>query len=442
MGTKLRSQLTALVQGPVDVASLAAFRIMFGLLMAAGMIRFLAKGWVSELYTKPVFHFSYPGFEWVRALPEGFMEAYFVFLALLAFGIAAGFFYRACAVLFFAGFTYVELIDQTLYLNHYYLVSLLTFLMIFVPAHAAASIDAVRYPENRRDTAASWTLNILRFQLALVYIFAGLAKLSRDWLFGAQPLRIWLAARSDLPIIGGLLGEPWVAFVASWFGAIFDLSIVFFLLCPRTRKPAYVVLVIFHLATLALFNIGMFPWIMIASATLFFAPNWPRRFIGGSVISERESPRTHTLTYALLAIYATLQLWLPLRSYFSAEPAAWSCSGFNCAWRVMIVEKTGYAWFIAFDPDTGRSWELSTKTYLTPRQQAMMSQDPYLIRAMARRLATDLRSSGHTNVQIRANAVATLNGRPSQPLLNPQFDLASISAKPGWIFPLEKCRSK
>src|SRR4026209_1618252 len=125
MGTRVQS-VAGLVQKPVDLASLAAFRIMFGLLMAAGIIRFRAKGWVSELYTKPLFHFSYPGFEWVRALPEGFMQAHFVFLALLALGIAAGLFYRVCIALFFVGFTYVELIDQTLYLNHYYLVSLLS----------------------------------------------------------------------------------------------------------------------------------------------------------------------------------------------------------------------------------------------------------------------------------------------------------------------------
>ena len=54
---------------PVDIASLAAFRVLFGLVMAAGTIRFLAKGWVTELYLRPRFHFPYPGFEWVRPWP-------------------------------------------------------------------------------------------------------------------------------------------------------------------------------------------------------------------------------------------------------------------------------------------------------------------------------------------------------------------------------------
>src|SRR5215510_13280909 len=126
MGTSLRSLAERLAQKPVDLASLAAFRIMFGLLMAAAMIRFMARGWVTELYTKPLFHFSYPGFEWVRTLPDGCMHTLFVVLTLLALGVAIGFCYRACIALFFLGFTYIELIDQTLYLNHYYLVSLLS----------------------------------------------------------------------------------------------------------------------------------------------------------------------------------------------------------------------------------------------------------------------------------------------------------------------------
>jgi hypothetical protein len=61
---------------------------------------------------------------------------------------------------------------------------------------------------------------------------------------------------------------------------------------------------------------------------------------------------------------------------------------------VMIAEKTGYVEFYAFDPTTGRRWQLSTKDYLTPRQEIMMAQDPDLIRALARRLAKDLKAQG------------------------------------------------
>jgi len=42
----------------------------------------------------------------------------------------------------------------------------------------------------------------------------GVAKLNPDWLFAAQPMRIWLMANSGLPVIGSWLAEPWVVFAS------------------------------------------------------------------------------------------------------------------------------------------------------------------------------------------------------------------------------------
>ena len=65
-----------------------------------------------------------------------------------------------------------------------------------------------------------------------------------------------------------------------------------------------------------------------------------------------------------------------------------------------------------------------------------MAQDPYLIRALARRLAKDLQAQGHAHV-IKVNAFATLNGRPSQRLIDSNVDLAGpVSA--GWIVALKQ----
>jgi hypothetical protein len=457
----VREKAVSWLERPIDIASLAAFRILFGLLMAGAMLRFLAKGWVQELYSAPAFHFTYPGLDWIRPWPEPLMHAHFVLLALFAMGVAAGFFYRVCIVLFFIGFTYVELIDQTTYLNHYYLISLIAGILIFLPAHRAWSLDARRKPEIAVDAVPAWCLNILRFQIGVVYIFAGLAKFNADWLFRAEPLRIWLAARSDLPLLGPLLNETWVAYAASWFGAIFDSTIVVFLLWKRTRRPAYVLLVFFHVATWMLFNIGMFPWIMMLAATVFFSAAWPRKWIskfsafapkhretkGGAEQLNAPDALIHARRRVLLSpgisllrwplcFYAVVQLVLPLRPYLVSQPPTWTCSGFNCAWQVMVAEKTGYTEFFAFDPATRERRKLSLKKYLTPRQEMMMAQDPYLIRQMARRLAADLNGPGRSTTQIRVNAFATLNGRPSQHLINPDVDLAATMPS-DWIVTLK-----
>lgn len=420
---------------PVDVASLAAFRVLFGALMAFAMIRFLANGWVEEFYVKPTYFFTYELLPWIKPFPAVAMHVLFVALAALALCVAAGFCYRLSVALFFLGFTYAELIDKTTYLNHYYLVSLLSGLMIFIPAHRAWSIDAWLRPKLGAELVPGWTLWVLHFQIAVVYIFAGLAKLNADWLFDAQPMRIWLAARSDLPLVGSFLDDAWNAYTASWAGAAYDLTIVFFLCHRRTRPWAFVAVIVFHLVTCVLFRIGMFPWLMIASSTLFFAPDWPRRWLGASVTgclprhpyeaSSGVHGSLHPVAIVALIAYVGVQLFLPLRQYLQSESSAWTFRGFNWSWRVMLVEKTGHSEFRAIDPETGQNLRILATDYLTPRQAQFMAQDPAMIRTLAQHIASDLRARGWARVQIYADSYASLNGRPSQRLVDPSVDFAA-----------------
>jgi vitamin K-dependent gamma-carboxylase len=430
-----------LLAAPVDPSSLALFRILFGAMMAAGMVRFMALGWVSELYVLPTFHFTWELFPWVRPLPGGLMHLLFAALVLLACGVAAGFYYRASIVLFFLGFTYVELIDKATYLNHYYLVSLFAGLLICLPAHRALSIDVWRRPELAARTIRSWTVNLLRFQIAVVYVFAGLAKINADWLLEAQPMRIWLAARSDIPFAGQLFTEPSVAYAFSWFGAVYDLTIVLFLIWHRTRLAAYVTVIVFHVMTAVLFPIGMFPWIMIVATSIFFPPDWPRAwFKGGVSPATSEGFASHAITRktaALIALYAAVQIALPLRGYWPGVQPEWTYRGFNFAWRVMLAEKAGNTEFFVHDPSTGKSWPVPLRDYVTDRQAKMMAQDPYMVRALARHIASDLRRRGMAGVEVRAESFAVLNGRPVQRLIDPRVDLAS-PVPPDWIVPLNR----
>ena len=428
------------IAAPVAVHSLAAFRILFGLLMTAAMLRLLALGWVGELFVEPRFHFAYPGFEWVRAWPSLWMHVHVAGLAGCALGIALGYRHRVCSGLFLLGFGYLELIDQTTYLNHYYLVTLLAGLLVVLPAQGAWSVDAWRNPRVRRDVVPAWTVNLLRFQIGVVYFFAGVAKLNADWLGRAQPLRIWLPTRMDLPLIGSYLDQTWVAYAASWSGAVFDLSIPFLLLFRRTRLPAFAVLVVFHVLTWRLFNIGLFPWIMMVGALMFFPAGWPLMHGWGRSRKECGKSRGPGLPVprwqgVLLSVYVTAQVVIPLREFVYPGPSAWSYEGFNFAWKVMVAEKTGHVTFHAWDPVRRSGWRLRTSDYLTPRQAVMMAQDPHLIRIMARRLAADLEAQGHAGIEVRAEAVATLNGRPGQALVDPGVNLGGPLAE-GWIVPL------
>ena len=258
----------------VSIAPLATFRITFGLLMFGSLVRFWAKGWITANYVSPTFHFTYWGFGWVRPLGEVGMHLLFGVLIAAALFIALGLFYRVAIIVFFLGFTYVELLDVTTYLNHYYFISLVAFLLMWLPANRHYALDASFGLVQRRTEVPAWTIGILRLQMGLVYFFAGLAKLDADWLLRAEPLKTWLPAKSHLPLIGPLMYEEWVAYLFSWFGTVYDLFIVFFLMYPRTRPVAYLFVLGFHLATVLFFpGIGMFPYVMIVSSLIFFRVN-------------------------------------------------------------------------------------------------------------------------------------------------------------------------
>jgi vitamin K-dependent gamma-carboxylase len=431
---------------PVDGASLAAFRTFFGLLMAAAMIRFAAKGWIKELYLDPAHHFSYWGLTWIRAPGTLGTYALFAGIGLAALAIAAGLRTRLAAAAFALLFAYVELIDKTTYLNHYYFISLVSLWLCLLPMGRAFSLSGGflsggsapgAFTGPMQDKAPAWALWALRAQVGLVYFFAGIAKANPDWLLHAQPLRLWLNARSDMPWIGPLLSTPLAAYGASWAGMCFDLSAPFLLLWPRTRKYAFAAVIAFHAATSLLFPIGMFPWIMIASATVFFAPDWPRRFVrkamsafhrpGAPVrdASEGSVPLPAFRFHPAMAAAVLLLVWqsaAPLRYLLYPGDVRWSERGFRFSWRVMLVEKLGTVTFTVRDADGSRT-EIDPAEYVTPLQNRMMAYAPDMIRQCAGWIAEDLQAKGRRPVAVYADARVTLNGRPSRVLIDPSANL-------------------
>ncbi|MCB9601363.1 MAG: HTTM domain-containing protein [Sandaracinus sp.] len=434
---------------PVDAASLAAFRIFFGVLVAIGAIRFLVYGWVEQFFERPTFFFKYWGFEWVQVLPHPWMHVAFGTLAVLGVLIALGLFYRVAIVLFFFLFTYVELIDVTNYLNHYYLVSVLAFWMCFLPLGRVGGLDARRL--GRLPTLPTWMLTALRFQVAVVYVHAGLAKLTGDWLLHAQPLDIWLHARTEVPLIGPLLDEPGVPYVFAWAGFLYDTTIPLWLSWRRTRTLAYVVLLGFHLATHLLFNIGMFPLIMSAVATVFFDPSWPRRLgrlFGGRLVPSlrdevrpEESPRPAGMPSALAAglmLFALVQALAPLRAHLYRGDLLWHEQGMRWSWRVMCREKDGSVSYRARVAGRDRELVVPPSRYLTSYQEREMSTQPDLVLQLAHHVADELRARGHRDVEVRADVLVSLNGRAPSRLVDPEVDLARIEdgvAPARWILP-------
>ncbi|MBL6766041.1 MAG: HTTM domain-containing protein [Verrucomicrobiae bacterium] len=420
---------------PIPLDSLAAFRVLFGITMCVAMLRTLARGWVDTIYLEPAFHFSYPGFAWVKPLPASLMYPIVAGTAVAALAVAAGFFYRIAAVIFLLGFLYLELIDRAAYLNHYYLVTLLALLLCFLPAHRRWSWDATVGRVTETTVGAVWPILLLRFQLGVVYVFAALAKLNADWLLHAQPLRIWLPARSELPWVGPLLAHTITAHVFSWFGFLYDLTIVIFLMRTRTRPFAYAVVVVFHVLTAVLFPIGMFPWIMIVATTVFFPPDWPRIYAGTPVPEVPQFPRLNRIQTVAIAGFCFAQVLIPMRSWFIPGDSFWTGEGFDFGWRVMVAEKTGMADFTVIHRETGRRTRIRNEDFLTAGQERAMTQSPGMIRQFALHLDRIFESPGGDAYAVIVDAYATMNGRRSQRLIREGVDLTRPLPR-DWIVPL------
>lgn len=438
-------------QRSVSIAPLIVFRLIFGALMAWSAARFLWNGWVHELYGKPGFFFSYYGFHWLPRLSETYIVLIYFVMLFAYISVALGWKYKWSATIAFLCFTYTELIDVTTYLNHYYFCSLISFLMIFLPAGNRFSLDTYFSPHKTITHIPFWMIGILQLQLAIVYFYAGLAKLNSDWLWDAMPLRLWLTARNDMPLIGSFLDDLWVAYAFSWAGALYDLCIPFLLWSSRFRLSAYGAVILFHVLTRILFPIGMFPFIMIASTLLFFSVSFHERLLHflqrmtGSMqdaisIKEWERPpkQWYTFLSVLLGLYIVFQLLFPFRYICYPGKLFWTEQGYRFSWRVMLMEKAGVCFFFVKNPETGQKTEVIVGEHLTPLQEKMMSTQPDLILQFAHYLDRYYRQLGVPDPEIYVDARVALNGQRSKPFIDPSIDLSTIHdswAHKSWIIP-------
>ncbi|MEM1350612.1 MAG: HTTM domain-containing protein, partial [Myxococcota bacterium] len=363
-------------------------------------------------------------------------------VALTALGILimCGAFTRAATIAAFALFTYVEFTDVTNYLNHYYLVTLLLGILCFLPAGGAYSFDARFFPSARREYVPRWMHWLLRFQIACVYFWAGMAKFGSDWLLHAQPLNIWLLARQDTPLLGQLFDSWHAALLMSWGGFLFDTTIWLFLLWPKTRRLAYVVVLGFHFTTGVLFNIGMFPVIMVCAATVFFDPSWPRR-LTGSAPPNLSHARPRALAGApavAVALFCAVQLLMPARHWLYPGDVLWTEEGMRWSWKVMVREKNGAISYRVRWDGRERDTRVAPTRYLTDHQAREFSGQPDMILRLAHHIGRDFEERGFEGVEVRVDAKVSLNGRPPMPMINPDVNLMNVQDSVGpasWLMP-------
>lgn len=459
---------------PVDGASLAVLRMAAGAVVVLAAARTWAYGWTDRLYAGPTHRFTYLGLSWVPQPGPIGIRVLVAATATAGLALALGWRTRLAAVALVVTWGWIEAIDATTYLNHYWFVTLLAALAVAAPLGRTWSLDARRRARagiaSPGTVAAGWVW-LLRAQVGVVYAFAGLAKLQADWLVRAEPLRFWLPARRDLPLAGSLLAAPETAHVAAVAGAAFDCLVVPALLWRRTRPWAYAAVVAFHLVTWSLFPIGVFPWLMVACATVFFEPEWPRRLLARLGSWARRAPAAATtvapvdpsapaewprrpetpagatrvrrphlagVAIALGLVWVAIQVALPLRHLAYPGDHRWTGEGYRFGWNVLLTERVGSVAFRVRDPATGRTWTADPAELYTPTQLRVLPAEADLIHQAARAIADHEADLGHPGVEVRVDAWLSVNGRPPARWIDPTVDLAAQPRRLGhqpWLLP-------
>jgi hypothetical protein len=438
---------------PVSIAGLVWFRVMFGLIMIWEVYRYISKDWISFMYVENPFRFKIYGFDWLPDIPYMYFYNLWVMLGILAFFVMIGLFYRVSIVLFTILFSYIFFIEQANYLNHFYFVCLMSFIMCFLDPHHAFSVDASFFRMKQSRVVPFWQHYILCFQMGIVYFFGGIAKIDPDWLTGV-PLNIWLEKFQSLAYVGQFLRNDITAVFFSIAGLLLDLFIVPVLLMKRTRMYGFVCISMFHVMNAYLFHIGIFPWFSIATTLLYFGPDFPIRFLNwvGLVrldlfksIPETTSPHKRWVLTGLF-LFCSYNILMPLRHHFYPGDVHWNDRGDLFSWRMKLRTKEGPpAIFTIRDLNTGKTWQEYPDNRIDYFQSKAFPERPEMIIKYVKYLKQSLAQEGHPNVSITVHALVSLNNRYTQLILKKDYDMVNaedcVFCRPEWINELEAERT-
>ena len=379
----------------VDNSPLIAFRIIFGFLLFYHILAALLNGTVYKNFIQPPFTFNFIGFDFLQPLPGPGMYFYFGLMALLALMIMLGAWYRLSMAGFTILWTGIYLMQKSDYNNHYYLVLLVCFLMVFMPANRYYSLDVKRKAVTKKLSCPQWVTWIFIAQVAVIYFFAAISKLSADW-FSGKFIAIQFSRLSTQHIAGILYGQKWFQLLVCYGGFFFDLLIVPLLLWKKTRPYAFLLSCLFHVFNSFTFRIGIFPYLSIALNLFFLEPEKVRRFFFKNkppfVYSDNncihKSINRQLVIYGL-GIYLFIQVILPMRSWFFPGNVFWTEEGYRMSWKMMLRSKSGKVHFKVIDPGSGKIWNIDPSKIFTPSHVMWLAISPDIIWQYAQRIKNE-----------------------------------------------------
>ncbi|MGB1247714.1 MAG: HTTM domain-containing protein, partial [Chitinophagales bacterium] len=335
------------------------------------------------------------------------------------------------------------LMQKSSYNNHYYLVWLVSGIMAYVPAHAYQSIDAKNNPNLRSLTTPKWVLIAFKLQIALVYIYAAIAKLYPGW-YENKFLGIrlndaahWFENTMQIPAMTTLLRyEPFQYFL-TYSGIAFDFLIIPMLLIKKTRKIAFIGLLTFHLMNSIILQIGIFPYFAIAFAIFYFPADYIERlfFRKKRTLTAEKSLATpdnksKVFITIVLAVYFAIQLFLPIRHWLIPGDVLWTEEGHRLSWRMMLRTKSilHYAQFTVKIPATQTSEPINLFDYVTKSQAGDLSMKPDMIWQFAQYLEKEYQKNGvEDEIEVYVYTKIGVNGSDFYLLADPDVDLTAVN---------------
>ncbi len=428
----------------VDIAPLVLFRAAFGFLLAAEGFGAILTGWVERAYIIPKHTFVFIPFDFLSPLPGNGMYFYFIVMGCAGLMIMLGWKYRIGAIMYFLLWSGAYLMQKTNYNNHYYLMVLLTFVIIFIPANRSFSLDAKLNPNIRSNTCYRGIIWFFIGMCAIFYMYASVAKWNTDWV-GYNSVEQLFLSKYDYPVLGPLLQKFWFQKLISWGGIVFDFLVVPALLWKVTRKWAVLAAFIFHIFNSIVFQIGVFPYMALAFLLFFYSGEELRSFLNRrrKIIPLYSSPNSFTISdtwknviLMVVSIWFIIQLLLPLRHHLFEGDVNWTEEGHRMSWRMMLRTKQGRMNVSIIDHETGKKRQVDALQYLTPKQYVRVATHPDMMWQFIQILK---REYDDKDISIFINGWVTLNGGKAYPLYKSDYDMADAEwnhfKHADWIWP-------
>ncbi|NHN27351.1 HTTM domain-containing protein [Flavobacterium jejuense] len=407
-----------------DIAPLVVFRIFFGFLIACESFGAIISGWTKDVLIAPQFTFSFIGFEWIQPLSGNGMYYYFATMGILGILIMIGLRYTTSMFLFCLLWTGTYLMQKSSYNNHYYLLMIISFMMIFLPANRYKSLDVKLGYTKETVEIPYWMNLIFIIQIAIVYFYASIAKFYPDWLDGTFTKNL-LHNTTAIPFFLDVFSQKWFYLFIAYAGIIYDLLIIPLLLYRKTRTLALLTSLLFHLFNAIVLQIGIFPFFALSFALFFYDSEKIRKIFFRNKVLKSTYPNLNfnqkRILYFLFIPFLYIQLVLPLRHYFIEGDVLWTEEGHRLSWRMMLRERSGYISFEMIDNTTKESTVYDYSKNLTSKQARQLPTKPDFIWQYCQKIKEENKDK---DISIYVNCSNSINRKPYQTLIDPKYDMA------------------